>query len=214
MKPEQIASCPVTCAPYHGEVYDVRGFSLPAEYFHAVAVSNGFATTNGIFRFLGVNSDLGFGDLASKNNPALSKAYLGDLDKLVFFAEDIFGDRYAFMFRHRGDTDPSLIKFICEGGDIEVLPFLTLTDLLEVGVFPVPSVLDTKLADSAFAMGLRPALDQHLAFRLPLILGGEYALENLGVESAALHLDILAQASNQIAKERSGTQIMRFDQIE
>ena len=200
--------------PYGGDhQLTIRGKSLPSDYFDVIVLSNGFATDEGFFRFFGIETELGFGNILSQNAAAWITEYGAACSSLIFFAEDVFGDRYAFSFRDTGDAQPSLVKFFCEGGETEGLPFLHLYDFLREAVFCAePTAFDCKLARAALNAGLRPGLDQHLAFKLPLIASGKYELENLGVEPAQMHLNVVGQITNQIQAARAGAPIDKFKQ--
>jgi hypothetical protein len=189
----------------------IKGYALPVDYIDIVGMANGFATEDGFFRFFGINTDLGFGDIHDQNEATWIEEYGALCERLVFVAEDVFGDRYAFAFYQAEKTVASLVKFYCEGGEVEALPFLHLSDFLSASVLRAePTAFDYELACASFDAGLRPTLNEHLAFKLPLVAGGEYSLENLEVESSMLHLSILGQMTSQIQSLPTGAAIVRF----
>ena len=208
----QLDLCSSRSQPYTGDRHMlVHGYRLPVDYFDVVADANGFATDGALFRFFGINTNLGFGDLQDQNERPWIAEYGSLCARLVFIAEDVFGDRYAFAFKPEDDAAMSVVKFYCEGGEIEVLPFLHLSDFLNDSVLrSEPIAFDYKLARAALEAGIRPGLSEHLAFKLPLIAGGEYSLENLGIETSEMHLGVLGQLTSQMQSLPTGAKIVRF----
>lgn len=103
------------------------------------------------------------------------------------------------------------MKFLCEGGEVETMPYFHLSDFVnEILSHKDIRGFNGKLAQAALQVGLCPTLDQHLAFKLPLIAGGEYSLNNLGVEPAQMHLHVLAQFTEQMQSAKANTGISKF----
>lgn len=173
---------------YSGVEKVVRGQMLPGDYWRVVQASDGFSTENGFFRFFSV------AEVVSRNEAEWVAAYGRILDGFVFVAEDIFGDLYGYAFDVEGGS--VLTKLFCEGGGREACEPGVLADFLRERVFSGdPAAFDAGLAERALLSGIAPSGDEHLAFTLPLVAGGEYALENLSVEPVALHLGVLGQMS-------------------
>ena len=103
------------------------------------------------------------------------------------------------------------IRFRCEGGALERLEGGSLTRFVQNYLLADASqVIDLDLVAAARAAGLEPQLTEHLAFQLPLALGGAYEPSNLGVESTALHLGTLSQITVQTSALPEGTPIDRI----
>ncbi len=102
------------------------------------------------------------------------------------------------------------MKFCCEDGDIWELEG-GINHLIETLIDPAKTrLLDIGLVQQAFDRGLRPAQDAHLSWRMPLLLGGVESIDHLHVESAAVHLGVLAQVVMQRAGAAEGTPIAAF----
>jgi hypothetical protein len=129
---------------------------------------------------------------------------------LVFFAEDAFGDQYAFRFSRSG-VAAGLVKFWCEGGEIEELNAGDFEAwLLDVMRTDGSSILNRELAATALQKGLRPSITEHLGFALPLITGGKEDVENIEVVDRAFHLHVLGQLSLKNHLLPEGERIARF----
>ena len=60
-----------------------------------------------------------------------------------------------------------------------------------------------------------PSYGQHLAFKMPLVLGGERTVDNIRIESSDMHLELLGQISVKNMLYADGTKINLFrDSIE
>lgn len=182
------------------------GYECPKGLAKLLGVADGFITTHGFFRVFGFGGDDRLPSLEDWNRAEWKQAY-GPLARgIAFIAEDVFGDQYGYDFRSRRQ----FVKFYCEGGQIEPIEgginwFIeALIDPLGLGG------LDRELVEVARLNGRWPTDKEHLAFKLPLIAGGKRDASNLGVETAALHLGILAQMSSRNLKEADGTHIARF----
>lgn len=191
---------------YLGPEVSVYGYRLPADYWDLARLSDGFATTRGMFRFLSVG---GRGGMLDRNSSSWTEAYGDLLRGFVHVAEDVFGDLYGYVFV---DGGPGVLsKFFCEGGGIEPCTPSLLSEFLSSEVLTdQPGAFDALLAQEAWSVGLRPALTEHLAFSVPLIVGGEYGVKNLSVEPLALHLGVLAQLTKRVRELPEGTPIGGF----
>lgn len=181
--------------------------ALPDSYWGIVAVANGFVTHQGFFRFFGTRALDRLPAVDEWNRSPWRTEYGYLVSPFVLIAEDIFGDQYGFD----RSNDNSLCKIHCEGGNIDVLETENLETFLRNDVLVKrPTAYDHDLAIAAFNAGVRPGLDEHMSFELPLICGGEYALSNLTIESNALHLGLLGQITLRNQSIPNGTAIARF----
>ena len=73
-----------------------------------------------------------------------------------------------------------------------------------------PLLWDGELVEAARTHNLKPQLDRHLAFSLPLVLGGDYSVENLCVERSAAHLAMLGGIVSETRSLPDGTKIARI----
>ena len=182
------------------------GYESPKGLITLLGVADGFITTHGLFRVFGFGRDDRLPSLEDWNLSQWKEAYGSLARGILFVGEDVFGDQYGYDYRGKR----RFVKFYCEGGEIEPLEgginwFIeALVDPLGVGA------LDRGLIEAARTKFRWPSDNEHLAFRLPLIAGGERAASNLGVESVALHLGTLAQISRRNLDQADGTQIARF----
>jgi hypothetical protein len=194
-----------------GQPMPTEEFSaLPFSYMDVLRLANGFITRNGWFRFFGTRSVLsGIPSVGEWNNSAWKREYGSVFNGFYIIAEDIFGDQYGFWLNERTDARPC--KIFCEGAIAQFLDFSdTMEFLLKSVLVDQPTAFDSVLADSAWKNGIRAGVGEHLAFSLPLILGGEYSIFNLGVESTALHLGLLGQLTLKNSILSDATSISRF----
>ncbi|HEY3322884.1 MAG TPA: SMI1/KNR4 family protein [Planctomycetota bacterium] len=182
---------------------------LPSEYFEILKVSNGFCLFSSAFRFFGLSSFDGIPSIMEWNRSDWINEY-GHLARgLTFFAEDLFGDQYAFKSTLAGGVD--LVKFWCEGGRADVLCASSLLHWLTHTVLEEkPDLFDHRLAREATLTGLRPSTREHLSFVLPLICGGAYEVSNLEVLNGSDHLSILGQISLRNLNLPDGAKIREF----
>ncbi len=195
-------------SPYDGPEFPVKGHVLPPDYWEVVRAADGFVTHHGFFRFFSASSEGPQGIRFRNASPSVD-AYGALLEGFVVIAEDIFGDMYGYSADETGA--PRLSKFYCEGGEIESCEPSGLPAFLARRLFvQQPDAFDLALASEALGSGIVPGLDEHLAFTLPLIAGGEYDVENLAVESTELHLGLLGQMSLAHSELPDGTPISGF----
>ena len=192
---------PADTAPSH-----LLGHECPKGLAVLHGVADGFITTDGLFRVFGFEGDNQLPSLDEWNLSDWKRDYGSLAHGVLFIAEDIFGDQYGYDFRSKRQ----FVKFYCEGGEIEALDgglnwfIAALVDPIAFGA------LDAELIEAARVSGRWPSDNEHLAFKLPLIAGGERNASNLGIESVALHLGMLAQISRQTLDQDDGTPIARF----
>ena len=189
----------------------VEGFDLPTSYSSLLEVANGFVLERSRFRLFGIQTESRSMDVHEWNQSPWVAEYGGLAKGLVFFAEDIFGDQYAFRFGFSG-KECDLVKFWCEGGEVQRLGDASSLEawLAEEVVSDDPSFLDRHLAEAAFEEDLRPSEKEHLSFILPLITGGRAELENLEVLNGVFHLHLLGQLTLKNLKLPDGQRIARF----
>ena len=172
-----------------------------------IAQANGFITRNRIFRVFGTEGDETVPGIQEWNNSEWKLDYGDKTHNLLFFAEDIFGNQYAIQ-THDGKV--SLLRFLCEGGDVETVSG-GVRVLIDAFISPETStLLDWALVNAAFQRGLSPNPNEHLAFEMPLIAGGDYSVDNITVENSELHLGILSQLSRELQNYPTGMKITRF----
>lgn len=186
-------------------------FKLPAPLVDVLRVANGFVLKAGLFRLLGASPADPAADLTEWNKSQWIREYGELADRTLFFAEDIFGDQYGFRYQNPVDDHPLLVKFWCEGGQVEPIRAESLTTWLLTAVLnDRPSAWDAELAGVAIQHGLEPRKTEHLAFCLPLILGGEYSMKNLEVLDRTAHLCLLGQISRRNSRLQEGSMITHF----
>lgn len=193
--------------PYLGPGVEISGHVLPLDFLSILRVTNGLITKDCVFRVFGTESGQLIPSVFEWNAAEWKQQYGELAESLVFVAEDIFGDQYGYDFR---DGRPLFVKFYCDGGQAEQVPG-GVNQLVESLIEPRRGLLvDFTLLDSAFGAGLVVNAQQHLAFRVPLIVGGTRGVENLCVESVALHLGTLAQIAVRNTSLPEGAMIRRF----
>lgn len=176
---------------------------LPPDYLAVLRIANGFTTLRPRFTLYS------YEEATARRTAEWVGGYGSLIEGFMSIGEDIFGDQYGYLTRP--DAAPVLARFLCEGGQIEACLPRLLPDFLERQILgPSPAGLDFGLAAAAWQLGLQPTEQEHLAFKVPLIAGGAYTVDNLGVESAALHLGLLGQLSVQVRGLSDG-QPIRFD---
>lgn len=207
-KDELLGNCIVAALPRgdHTEIV-VDGHLLPSGMSQLLTIANGMITGDRYFRVFGTTAHPEIPSLEDWNRAQWKKDYKNFANDIIFVADDIFGDQYGYEFHPDGHD---FVKFFCEGGDVEIVQG-GINRLIETLIDPrKTNLVDVDLSRQAFERGLRPTGDEHLAFRLPLIGGGEYSVENLHIEPVNLHLGILAQITMQSASLADGTPITGF----
>ena len=172
-------------------------------------VANGFITTNRLFRVFGTKPDSLIPSIDEWNATQWKVDYGNLASDILFIAEDIFGDQYGYRFGEKRE----FVKFYCEGGETEVIKdginwfIASLLNPFTGGA------LDVGLTQSSQSLGIIPKANEHLAFKIPLVIGGKRDIENIAIESVALHLGTLAQLSRKNLGLSSGAKISVFRTI-
>lgn len=194
--------------PYDGDDLRLCNYKLPHNFLGILRASNGLVTKGGLFRVFGTELGKLIPTIFEWNSAEWKREYGKLSEGLLFVAEDIFGDQYGYETR---DDSEKFVKFYCEGGETEEVPggFIRFREALAEP--RGAGILDVALLDAAFESGLKPKVQEHLAFRLPLVVGGAYQIDNLEVENVVLHLGTLAQLSVRNASFPDGTVINRFE---
>ncbi len=193
--------------PFQGTEVEVCSHSLSPDFLSILRVSNGLISKRRIVRVFGTDSDSSIPSLFQWNDSEWKREYGRLAQGLVFVAEDIFGDQYGYMFR---DGPPMFVKFYCEGGKTEEVAG-GLNSLRRAIIDPgISGFFDLSLMEVAFSAGLLPSANEHLAFRVPLIVGGSHEPDNLCVEDIDIHLGTLAQISLRNTTLPDGSRINRF----
>ena len=202
-----VSSCDWSIPPNQSLFDEQSAFNLPSEVLEILAVANGFITKGRIFRFFSTVGDERIPSISDWNKSEWKHAYGNFLNNVTFICEDIFGNQYGYFIE---DGRAVFISFHCEGGSMDVLPN-GINEIRQAIVAGIEAKLvDGMLVNEAFDHGMRPAHDEHLAFKLPLISGGEYTIDNLAVESVALHLGVLSQLSAENLKHGDQSPITGF----
>lgn len=189
-----------TIAPLLGVLDCPKGFAT------LLGVANGFITKERLFRVFGSEGDELVPSVNQWNASPWKEDYGPQIAKVVFIGEDVFGDQYGYRF---GETR-EFVKFFCEGGDVEAIPdginwFIeALLDPFGIGA------LDKFLISQSHDLAMTPNADEHLAFKVPLIVGGKREVSNLVVESTAMHLGLLAQLTRRNRELPEGARIDSF----
>lgn len=177
---------------------------LPPDYDAVLRIANGFTTHRP--RFILFSKE----EVAMRRHAPWAAAYGRLFERFITIGEDIFGDQYGYLTV----GPPILSKFACEGGAIEACAPGDLQSYIREQILsPTPAAFDSDLAQQAWQAGMMPTEAEHLAFRVPLIVGGEYALANLAVESTELHLGLLGQLSATLRSLPEGHRITGFEDL-
>lgn len=192
---ELLANCEVAAPPRpDGDAY-VGTRKLPAGIREIWKVANGLITKRRVFRVFGSEPRPDIPSVQQWNSDEWKLDFGAMASNIDFVAEDIFGDQYGYKYEDDGKKE--FVKFCCDDG--QVLSIQNgINQFIEALIDPTRTgLLDLELLAQAEKRGLRPRPDEHLAFRVPLCVGGEYSLANLTVESVALHLGTLSQLVTQ-----------------
>jgi hypothetical protein len=204
---ELLANCVLTGSPRADAAVIVDGRFLTSGIRALLSIANGLVTRDRAFRVFGTDPLPGIPSLSQWNESDWKKAYESLANDLIFVAEDAFGDQYGYRFLPNGSE---FIKFCCEGGKTMVVE-QGINQLIESLIDPARgNLIDLDLFAGAKAKGLVVGENQHLAFHIPLIVGGQYAISNLTIESTDLHLGTLAQLSVKNLEVLAGTKIDKF----
>src|SRR6266568_1150007 len=162
--------------PYSDPDPEICGCRLPPDFLAILRISNGLLTKQGIFRVFGTESGQLLPSILEWNAGQWKAAYGKLAEGLVFVAEDIFGDQYGFRL---AEGAGGIIKFYCEGGQVEEIGDGAGRFSRALGEPRASGLVDFSLIGAAFTSGLRPGPREHLAFRVPFIVGGDRRIENL-----------------------------------
>lgn len=168
------------------EIPTIKGHSAPNGLRALLSVADGFTTKSHVFRVFGTEGDSTLPSLSEWNAKEWWSSY--PVEDVLLFGEDLFGDQYGYRFEEKAKT---LVRVRCEGGEVEAIEG-GINGFIEALLDP-SRIVDMDLATRAFKKKLQPTPGQHLAFKLPLVMGGEESLANLHVESIALHFGVLGQ---------------------
>lgn len=119
------------------------------------------------------------------------------------------GARLSFPLQVRVDegAEKEFVKFHCEDGQVQSIQG-GISQFIEALIDPTRThLVDLDLLSLAEHKGLHPSAQEHLAFRVPLCVGGEYSVANLAVESVELHLGMTLQLVAQSLDAPDGTRI-------
>ena len=191
--------------PMTGAPPTCLGRECPKGFASLLAVANGFITKGRLFRVFGTDADPLVPSLEAWNASEWKAAY-GHVADVFIVAEDIFGDQYGYRF----EPKRQLVKLWCEGGEGEALEG-GINWLIGAFFDPFGSgALDEAILEAALQRGLQPQANEHLAYTLPLVTGGDRTADNLSVESAALHLGTVSQLTRANRGHQDGSAISRF----
>ncbi len=189
---------------------ELLGYPCPKGLSALLEFSDGFITLDRCFRVFGMTNDEQIPSLEEWNKSEWVQGYGPLTEGILFIAEDVFGDQYGYRF---SGGKREFIKFYCEGGRAESLEGINW--FIQALATPVESgALDGELLSAAAARGFDPTANEHLAFRVPLIIGGRRDVSNLAVESVSLHLGTLSQLSLRNADLRQSSPIAGFSSEE
>ena len=200
----------VACSRYSGAPIIVNGCVLPESYGAVLRHTDGFVLKRRWFRFFGIVESAKTPSIYEWNRSPWIAQYGRLAEGLVFFAEDVFGDQYAFRLDPSAQPEAP-VKFCCEGGVVEEIGGEAMDIWLREQVLSDASPpFDTDFASKAFERGLRPTANEHLSFVVPLVVGGAYQMDNLEVFERTAHLHLLGQMSVKNLQLRDGERILRF----
>jgi hypothetical protein len=132
---------------------------------------DGFVAFEGGLRCFGL-SPARLPSIGSWNRPnGWREAYRGLTDGLFFFAEDTFGNQFAF-------EDGHVVRFLAETADREFMAD-SLEEWLEIVAGDPDDQLSVWLVRDWRAHSDGPAFNQHLCPKIPFVLGGRYEVNNL-----------------------------------
>jgi hypothetical protein len=173
---------------------------IPDELLALLYSLNGFITKDGVIEFYSLRKIREVNDSEWKQN------YKALASGRLFFAQDIFGDQYFI------ENDGRVMKFNCEGGGIQRTEAAGFLDVVQSILDSDYSCLNIDEECLQYVGDAEEVLIRgyHLAFKLPLIFGGEYSFDNLGIEEQNLHLGLLSQASTKISEDKKGGNIRKF----
>jgi hypothetical protein len=203
--------CEIKMSPCDRRLAAAVASLYPEEYLRVLRLVNGFVAKDARFRVFGIDPSEALLDVQRWNRAAWKNKYGGLAKDLLLVAEDVFGDQYGYQVK---EGSPRLVKFWCEGGEVEDLPAKGGLEpwLLEHVLTSEPNAFDLVLAEAAAGEGLNPSVDEHLSFVLPLIAGGTTTVDNVEIAQRDFHLNILGQLSVQMHGVPEGTRISRFEE--
>ena len=182
----------------------IAGYDTPNGLKAILSFADGFVTKDSAFRVFGLHNDDILPGLTEHNASEWKQRYRELAQENLFIAEDLFGDQYGYRLKN-GKNE--FVKFYCEGGRIEPVPG-GINHFIEAMISPTKSgIIDWGMVIAAFALGKRPNAGQHLAFQIPLIMGGDYDAQNIEIESRALHLGTLSQLTQELLKHPNQSKI-------
>ena len=167
------------------------GFEDPA-HVHLLKRHDGLVAFDGGLRVFGVTGQV-VADVATWNKPDGWRAAYGELaDQLLFFAEDVFGNQFAF-------AEGRIVRFLAETGEQEFMAD-SFEEWLRTILADPEEELSLWLLRAWRTPGNAVQTGEHLCPKMPFIAGGAYEPENLYVLDRAASMifkgDFASQTKN------------------
>jgi SMI1/KNR4 family protein SUKH-1 len=174
------------------------GFEDPA-HVQLLKRHDGLVAFDGALRVFGVTGQV-VPDIASWNTPDGWRAAYRELaERLLFFAEDVFGNQFAF-------AEGRIVRFLAETGEQEFM-----ADSFEEWVRAIIADPDEELSlwllRSWRTPGNTVQPGEHLCPKVPFVVGGAYEPENLYVLNRAASMDFKGDFASQTKNVPDGGKI-------
>lgn len=173
------------------EIEDYFENSPIDEVHHQLIVEyNGFFAFDRALHLFGCSRELPFHDMINRNRPSpWRKMYDESAAGLVFFAEELFGNMFAY-------AKDGVVFFDLETGEREIVA-QNFNGWLRYVIDDIDYVTGWKIAQDWTATHGSVPFGSHLCPKKPFIIGGEYDLNNLyplnWEKSLSLRADIFSQ---------------------
>lgn len=133
-------------------------------------------------------------------NETFKREYKGLFNRLVAFAQDVFGNQFAF-----NTLENCIVLF-----NIETAEQRIIADSFEDWLVMIEEDLDY-LAGLSYARKWKKyhnlGLDQRILPEVPFVIGGEYSLENFDISTFPYYISYNAQLAKQIFNLKDGENI-------
>jgi len=163
---------------------------------------------NGLYAFdralhiFGFSEMLGFHDIKTRNLPMEWRLLYGNaVDGLIFFAEEVFGNLFAY------DNSGNIVLLNVESAEIELV-LEDFDEWMEYITEDIDYTTGKVLAQEWAASNGQIPFGSHLCPKKPFIIGGEYEIDNLYVLSWEKSLLFKADIARQIRDLPDGTDVI------
>lgn len=182
--------------PFLNYMYNGSKNSIPNEYFEYIKSYNGGYYFLSSLHLYGINRDFTYHDIYYMND-LISSAYQKLIKGLYFFAEDIFGNLFAFSL------DNNIVFFNIETAEKEVIAS-GFTNWQETVIKEAAYYTGKQFVEEDVTL-IEPLMHgKRYCPKLPFILEGKYIADNLVLKSFEENLKFSSDIAHQVYNTPDG----------